>query len=152
MVGTSVIENKLGFKEKVQVFELALSQLPNAVAGRDSEKLCPLKHTFVEGSYIREIFMPKGTILTSKIHKICHPYFIMKGEVSVVTEEGTVKIKAPFQGITKPGTKRAIYVHEDCVWITVHSTNETDLDKIEDQIIAKNFDELPNSIKKEQII
>ena len=30
---------------------------------------CPLVHRFTNKMYIREIFMPKGTLVTSKIHK-----------------------------------------------------------------------------------
>ena len=30
---------------------------------------------------------------------------------------------------------------EDTVWITVHVTNETDLEKIEDYVIAKTYDD-----------
>lgn len=102
----------------------------------------PLKHTFVDGAYVREIFMPKGMLLTSKIHKVTHPYFIMKGDVSVLTEEGVVRLQAPYHGITKSGTKRLLYIHEDTTWITVHVTKEKDLKKIEEEIIASDFDEV----------
>jgi hypothetical protein len=78
-------------------------------------------------------------LIVTKIHKITHPYFILKGEVSVLTEEGVVRLKAPYSGITKAGTKRIVYVHEDTIWITVHVTNETDIAKIEEQVIAKDY-------------
>ena len=118
--------------------EAAISKIPGARFG-DS---MPLKHTFVDGAYVREIFMPKGMLLTSKIHKITHPYFIMKGDVSVLTEEGSVRLRAPYSGITKAGTKRVLYIHEDTTWITVHVTKHRDLKKIEKQIIAKSFGEI----------
>ena len=86
--------------------------------------------------------MPKEMFIASKIHKTDHPYFVMSGDVSVVTEEGVVRIKAPYWGITKAGTKRALYTHEETVWCTVHVTKETDLKKIEEEIIAKDFTEL----------
>ena len=126
------------FIEKILSFEEALKQMPGSMEG-DS---CPLKHTFVDGAYVREITMPKGLLATSKIHKVCHPYFILKGEVSVITEEGVVRLKAPYSGITPAGTKRILYVHEDTVWTTIHVTKETDLKKIEEEIIAKTFDEV----------
>ena len=117
----------------------AIASMPGAVFG-DSE-VCPLKHTFVDGAYVREIFMPKGTLIVSKLHKITHPYFVMKGDVSVLTEQGIVRIKAPYSGVTRAGTKRVLYIHEDCIWITVHITKETDLEKIEEEIIAKTYEE-----------
>ena len=134
--------DKASVRQGILEFEERLGTLPSSVRGDELDKMCPLKHTFVDGAYIREIFMPKGTLLTSKIHKICHPYFVMKGECSVLTDEGVVRIKAPYSGVTQPGTKRVLYMHEDTVWITVHVTKHKDLEMIEEEIIAKSFDEI----------
>ena len=112
----------------------------------------PLKHTFVDGAYVREITMPKGALLTSKIHKVCHPYFVLKGDVSVLTEKGVQRIKAPYSGITPAGTKRILYIHEETVWTTIHVTKEKDLKKIEEEVIANSFDEIPDESKKIELL
>ena len=97
---------------------------------------CPLVHRFTPGLYIREIFMPKGTLVVSKIHKTEHPFVVSKGRVSVWTADaGVVHLQAPHCGITKPGTRRLLYMHEDVVWTTFHPTQETDVEKIEAMII-----------------
>jgi hypothetical protein len=140
-------QGKLAILSVMDKFEQALSQMPDAKFGDD---VAPLVHRFTPGLYIRQISMPKGMVLTSKIHKTEHPFFVLTGDVSVVDPEGVVRITAPYVGITKPGTKRALYMHEDTIWITVHRTDETDLEKIEDQVIAKSFDEiLPYNETKE---
>ena len=85
---------------------------------------CPLKHTFVPGMYIRKIFMPAKTTVTSLIHKTQHPYFIMKGKELVYSDTlGEQILEAGFDGITVPGTRRVLYIIEDCIWITCHATN-----------------------------
>ncbi len=134
--------------EQMMEFENALSRVEGATFGDDC---CPLKHTFGDGLYIREITMPKGMILTSKIHKTTHPYFVVKGDVSVVTENGTVRIKAPYWGITKAGTKRILRMHEETVWVTVHSNpeNTKDLKLIEAEVIADDYDSLPDHVRRE---
>lgn len=105
----------------------------------------PVVHRFTPGLYVREIFMPKGTLVISKIHKTEHPYVVSKGHAAVWTEEaGVVQIKAPHCGITKPGTRRILYIHEDCIWTTFHPTTETDLDKIEAQVIEPHSCEESN--------
>ncbi len=134
------------FRDKVQEFEQAMCNIPGSHRGDWDE--CPLKHTFGDGIYVREIFMPKGMLIVSKIHKHAHPYFVLKGDLTVLTEEGEFRIKAPFSGITPAGTKRVLYIHEDVTWTTVHVTNEKDPEKIEEEIIAKSFDELPEHREK----
>lgn len=121
---------------KILEFEKQFATVPGAKFGDDC---APLKHTFADGSYIREITMPKGYLFTSKIHKKEHPFFIMKGDCSVLSEEGLIRIKAPFWGITKPGTKRILYMHKETIWATVHVTDSKDLKEIEKQIIAPDF-------------
>ena len=143
-----VVKTENDYKKNIMLIEETLKNLPEAMKG----DCFPLKHTFVPGMYIREITMPAGALLTSKIHKCEHPYFIIKGDVSVATEKGAVRIKAPFAGITPAGTKRLLYIHEETVWITVHRTDDTDLDKIEEQVIAKSFDELDNVIEIENFV
>lgn len=107
----------------------------------------PVKHGFTPGLYTREIFMPAGTLTTSKIHKTEHPYIVIQGHMLVYMADGTVQeIKAPYRGITKPGARRVIYVVTDSVWITFHPTQETDLAKIEDQLIEPHF--IPKPVLK----
>ena len=124
-----------------------IKTMPNHCMGgavNGKNELCPLKHSYGDGCYIRQITMPKGVLLVSKIHKTKHPYFILKGDVSVLTEQGVVRLTAPYSGITEAGTQRVLYMHEETVWTTVHSTNKTDPVEIEKDIIAKSFDELDN--------
>lgn len=85
----------------------------------------PVKHTFAPGLYIREIFMPKGTLLTSKIHNTEHPFCILSGKCRVFTVDGDIQeLEAGHAGITQPGTRRALYIEEDCTWLTYHVLSE----------------------------
>lgn len=101
----------------------------------------PVKHYFSKGVYAREITIPKDCILTGKIHKYSQLNILSKGEISVVTEEGVKRVKAPFTIVSPPGTKRAAYAHEECVWTTIHGTDETDIDVIEQKFIAQDNEE-----------
>ncbi len=97
---------------------------------------CPVEHRFTPGMYIRQIFMPAGALVVSKIHKTEHPFVISMGDVSVWThEDGVVRCTAPYTGITKPGTRRLLYMHLDTLWTTFHVTDLTDVDEIEREII-----------------
>ena len=126
------------FRNAVVDFEDKLGKVEGAML----EDCFPLEHQFVDGAYVRTIKIPADIVMTSKIHKVTHPYFIMRGEVDVMTEYGMQRIKAPYQGITKAGTKRILRTYTETIWVTVHVTDETDLDKIEEQVIAKSYTEL----------
>ena len=100
------------------------------------EHECPVKHRFSKGCYIREIFMPKGTLIVGKIHATEHFNILLTGRVTVATAEGVEEIVAPHTFISLAGTQKVVAIHEDCLWQTVHVTNSTDLDIIEEEFIA----------------
>jgi hypothetical protein len=126
------------YREKIMAAEERMRSLPGAMIGDSA----PLKHTFAEGMYVREITMPPGYLAITKIHKYSHPAFILRGTVTIIEEEGRRTVTGPASFITKAGTKRIVFCHTEVVWTTVHATRETDIDKIEDEIVAKTFDEL----------
>ena len=97
----------------------------------------PLTHRFTDGMYIREIFMPAGTVLTSKIHKTNHPFVVSKGKCIVYDGNKIETITAPHTGITEPNTRRLLYIEEDTIWTTFHITDKTDVDEIEKEIIEE---------------
>ena len=114
---------------------------------------CPLNHTFTPGLYIREIFMPKDSVITSKIHKTEHPFIVSKGVVSVSIDAGEWQlIEAPYSGITKPGTRRILWVHEDTIWTTIHANPDNENEnEIEERIIEKHENPLLNIKEKERL-
>lgn len=118
-----------GYHERFDEIEAHLATFP--------QQEMPVEHLFTPGLYCRQIFMPARTLLTSKIHRTEHPFVISKGVVSV-WDKGRVEIlRAPHHGVTYPGTRRILYIHEDTIWTTFHPTSETDPQKIEDVIIEK---------------
>lgn len=103
---------------------------------------CPLQHVFAPGAYARTIFIPAGSVIVGKIHKHQHLNILSQGEVQVLTESGGVEhLRGPLTMVSPAGTKRAVYALTDVVWTTIHLTNETDLAKIEDETIAKTYEE-----------
>ena len=125
---------------------------------------CPVMHRFTPGLYTREIFMPKGSMVTSMIHKTKHQFIVLEGVVSVFSEnDGEQLIEAPYVGVTLPNTRRVLYIHEDCRWITVHATDVSPVDetpqaykeavdKIEKQIIEPYINELVGGILRNNIL
>lgn len=97
----------------------------------------PVKDYFSKGVYAREIFIPKGTVITGKIHKFTNLNIMSQGEMSVLTEDGIKRVKAPFTIVSPPGTRRVAYAHEDTIWTTIHGTEKTNVDEIEAEFVAQ---------------
>lgn len=135
------IRKRKEFREKISELEQVL--IDSGGSGEVTHKANPVKHTFAGGCYVREIYNPAHELIITKIHKKEHPFFLMKGEMSILTEEGIQNIKAPYQGVTKPGTKRAIYTHEECIFITVHATDNATIEDVEDEVVCTKYEDLP---------
>ena len=107
------------------------------------------QHFFAPGVYARMYFIEAGSVVVGKIHKTEHLNIICKGKCSVSTEDGPMILEGPCVVSSRPGIKKAVFAVEDTTWITIHVTDETDLDKIEEQVIAKDYAELENPRKED---
>jgi len=130
------------FRKGITDLEKKMIEDENSVTPETDPDFNPIKHTFTDKQYIREIFNPAGEMLVTKIHTVEHPFFLLRGEMSILTEEGETYISAPYYGVTPVGTKRIIYAHTDCTFVTVHPTSCKDISKIEEEVTAKNYQEL----------
>jgi hypothetical protein len=125
-----------------RVFELQAELQRKIAAGESIPADCPLIHTFSEGSYGRSIFIPKGSMLVGKTHRHRHLLIMSQGDVTITTGDGMRRMRG-FNVYDSPaGIKRCVYAHEDTIITTVHITNETDLTRIEHEVIIPDADEL----------
>jgi hypothetical protein len=148
------VKNQLETRSKILTLQEELMKYvdgENVVAG-DTE-VFPLKHTFTDGIYIRQMSMREGSAVIGKIHKSPHVWFLLSGVLSVATETSSEDYEAPCYVEAPAGSKRVIFAHEDSVWVNVYPnpTNTRDLDEIERTIIIENYDEFEkeNNNKKE---
>lgn len=130
-----------------------LDQVELAILRRTVPVELPVEHRFTPGLYLRTIFMPAGTLLTSKIHRTAHPFVVHRGRALVFIEGvGVEEIAAPYLGVTLPGTRRLLYIVEDCEWTTFHPITEDEherVDAIEDRIIERR--ELPGGVTANEL-
>jgi hypothetical protein len=123
----------LSVRDKVNALESEMK--------KQTQVTLEVKHHFSYGIYARELFIPKGVMLTGKIHKYEQFNILSKGSISVLIDDKMQRISAPFTVVSKAGTKRIALAHTDCIWITVHGTHERNLEKIEEYFIAQNEQE-----------
>lgn len=102
----------------------------------------PIHHHFSKGVYAREMRMKEGNLVVGKIHRHENLNILSSGTVSVLSQDGVQTISAPHTFVAGEGAKRVIYAHTDCVWTVIHGTEEKDLEKIEAEFIAKDYEEI----------
>lgn len=111
-----------------------------------------VQYMFVNGMYVRHIVIPAGTILTGRVHKFGYVDIMLKGHIFVATPDGVKEMKGYNILEGKKGRKRAGLAVEDTHWVTVHRTDETDPNGIEDKLTVmtiQQYEALPDSEKGE---
>lgn len=130
------------FRDKVATLGQALSSLPQAD--------CPVVHRFAPGVYLREIHMPADAIVIGKIHKTEHFNVLIQGACLIVHDDGSrEELRAPLTFVSKAGVQKVLYILEDMIWQTIHVTPETDMEKLEEQIVEPCEWAVPNAITAE---
>jgi hypothetical protein len=126
-LGVAVAESRIGSEAWKQLDALDVK------LGQMEQPEFRLRHFFtptgVDGKFVytRELTMPKNAFLTSAIHLLEHPFIISQGLCLVWDDESRwVALRAPHLGITKPGTRRALFIVEETVWTTTHITSTDD--------------------------
>tara|TARA_R100001440_G_scaffold28957_3_gene46516 strand:- start:2635 stop:3087 length:453 start_codon:yes stop_codon:yes gene_type:complete len=143
---------KLSTREKILNFQTALINKADEVdiVTHQDSKHFPLKHTFADGIYVRQMSMEKGSVVVGAIHKHLHVWFLLSGHISVATEKGIEDYVAPCYVVAKPGTKRVIYANDNSIFVNIHKnpTNTQDIQQLEKDIVAKDIKEYEEYINQ----
>lgn len=104
---------------------------------------CPVEHAFGHNIYSRKIFMPAGSLIVSKRHRFDHFAHVIEGNVEVwIAGQPRMNFQDGDHFLTKGGTKRALYCHEDTWWVTYHGTTATTVEAVEAEIIMPDDEQL----------
>lgn len=99
------------------------------------------EHFFSPGIYTRVLHIPKGCLLTGKIHNEPILNIMVKGDISVLIGDEVKRIVAPYYIVSPAGSKKIGYAHEDTIWIGCHGTDEVDIAKIEHRFVSASEQE-----------
>ena len=82
-------------------------------------------------------------MVVGAIHNHLHVWFLLTGELTVVTESTQEDYVAPCYVVSTPGVKRVIYAHEDSIFVNIHKnpSNTQDIKELEATIVSKNYKE-----------
>lgn len=94
-----------------------------------------LKHYFSDGVYVREVQIPAGCRLVGKTHNTRHLNILLSGTMTIWSVHGKMTITGPKIFESLAGEKKVGLAHTDCRFLNIHPTKETDVRKIEGEVI-----------------
>lgn len=112
----------------IQRFEEDILKLPQVIF--------PIRHIFSPGMVAREMFIPKGSVLTGAVHKHAH-LVAFDGDITVWTPGAETRFTGHQVVASLPGAKRAGFAHEDtyCTGYFLNPDDETDISVLEARLV-----------------
>lgn len=115
---------------KIELVESKLLRLPQVEV--------PLEHRFAPGIYLREVTMPAGTLVIGHEHKTEHFNIVLSGRARVMIGGKVQEVVAPCILKSEVGVRKILLIQEEMRWVTVHPTEETDIERLEDLLITRS--------------
>lgn len=112
----------------------------------------PIEHYQIKGVYARSMFIPAGTLLTGKIHNFESIAILAKGTIRITNGTESYVISEGHIMVDQPGVKRLGYAETDVVFITVHRTDNIEIEAIEDELVSTTFEEYEQQLLLGEII
>ena len=134
----------LGTMPEILQIEAQILQMPQV-------KL-PIEHYQIKGVYARSMFIPAGTLLTGKIHNFESIAILAKGTIRITNGTESYVISEGHVMVDQPGVKRLGYAETDVVFITVHRTDNIEIEAIEDELVSATFEEYEQQLLLGEIL
>lgn len=97
-------------------------------------------HHFSNGSYVREFFLPKGFVVTGKIHRYGCINILLYGKIAIAQADGVHTIlEAPHIYNSEGGEKKVLFAIEDAVFLNVHALPQHLIDCTDPKLLEEHF-------------
>ena len=133
-------EGRLATRAKIENFEVAFQNAMGSETGEMEEiNDNGLNEYFIGGAYTRSLLIPKGTAIVSKLWSKPRLWIIATGEVTIVSELGKQRVKAPYVAEAPFGSKITLYAHEDTLWFAVTGAESTNSKEVEEEMTVTDY-------------
>ena len=112
------------------------------------DDVVPLKHSFADQLYIRQMEMKKGTLVIGAVHNHKHVWFLLTGHLTISDNKEVQDYQAPCYVISDAGTQRAIYANENSIFVNIHKnpSNTKNIEELEKEIVSITKEDFNNYI------
>jgi quercetin dioxygenase-like cupin family protein len=96
-----------------------------------------IAHHFAAGLYAKESRVPAGYVVGKHIHAYSHLSVLAQGVAKVTAGDVVIEYTAPACIEIKAGIQHKVEAVTDVIWYCIHSTDETDKDRVDEVLIHK---------------
>ncbi len=129
--------------DQLEAILLRGQQGPGLRILKDNELIT--RNFFAPGLYARSLTRKAGAFIIGHKHRTEHMNLLLHGRLRIYMDGVVTEIAGPsLPFISKAGVRKATLALEDSTLITFHPTHETDLEKLEEELIEKSalFEEM----------
>lgn len=125
--------------ERTNLFNLKVERIEARLLELGWEEL-PATHHFAHGVYFREGLIPKGSLIVGHAHRNEELTVFFSGRLLLCMDGDVTEVVAPCVVKSKPGVRKVGFVLEDVRGGNIHfnPTNETDIEKVEDDMFIRS--------------
>ena len=130
-------------------FDLALSHyhkvcgLEKAMLSLSAPVELNVNHYFADGTYTRELLIPRHTVLTGKPHRRSTVNIVTLGKIRVVTDKGIRDVSQGEIFVSGPLVKKAGFALEDTIFVNVFPWDgPEDIQLVEDEFTLPDYEML----------
>jgi mannose-6-phosphate isomerase-like protein (cupin superfamily) len=105
-----------------------------------------ITHHFSSGVYAKETRIAAGSWLVQHAHLHSHLSILASGSVELMVDEKISLVHAPACLTIEAGKHHGVRAITDVVWYCVHATNCTDVDEVDNVIIAPMDDNVVQNL------
>jgi quercetin dioxygenase-like cupin family protein len=95
-----------------------------------------INHHFSAGVYAKETLIPAGQVLVQHKHKFSHLSILASGSIELMVDGERKIIHAPACLTIEANKHHGVKSLTDVVWYCIHATECTDIDEIDEVLIA----------------
>jgi hypothetical protein len=125
------------FPDRLELIEhQILTRYPDEV--QKAIAACKLFHHFAPGVYLRELRRPADTYIIGHAHKTEHLNILLEGDLDVYMDGKLSRMVAPRIFLSEANVRKLTHTEKGATLLTIHATDEVDIDKLEDELITKS--------------
>jgi hypothetical protein len=99
---------------------------------------CPSTHEFQDGYYLRQTFIPAGTLVVGRKHRKDTVNMLLSGRVVLIMPSGsTVALTAPESFISPAGEQKVAFTLTDILCANIFQAEATTVEAVEDEVFER---------------